>query len=47
MQMIIFVPILTILEKTKIKNIFKIIITLALTFIISFIYMISNLTITF
>ena len=35
-QMIIFVPILAILEKTKIKNIFKIIITLVLTFIISF-----------
>ncbi len=47
MQMIIYVPILTILEKTKIKNIFKIVITLIVTFIISFIYMICNLTITF
>ena len=46
-QMIIFVPILTILEKTKIKNIVKIVITLVLTFIISFIYMIFNLTIPF
>ena len=47
MQMIIFVPILIILEKTKIKNIFKIIITLVLTFIISFLYIISNFTYTF
>ena len=46
-QMIIFVPILAILEKTKLKNILKITITLVLTFIISFIYIISNLTITF
>lgn len=46
-QMIIFVPILAILEKTKIKNIVKIIITLILTFIISFIYIMLNLTITF
>ena len=46
-QMIIFVPILAILEKTKIKNNVKIIITLFLTFIISFIYIILNLRITF
>ena len=46
-QMIIFVPILAILEKTKFKNIVKIIITLVLTFIISFIYLMLNLTITF
>lgn len=46
-QIIIFVPILAILEKTKIKNIVKIIITLILTFIISFIYIMSNFTITF
>lgn len=46
-QIIIFVPILLILEKTKIKNIAKIIITLVLTFIISFIYIMLNLIITF
>ena len=46
-QMIIFVPILAILEKTKFKNIAKLIITLVLTFIISFIYIMLNLTITF
>lgn len=46
-QMIIFVPILAILEKAKIKNIVKIIITLVLTFIISFVYVLLNLTITF
>lgn len=46
-QMIIFVPILAILEKIKIRNIFKIIISLVITFIISFIYIMSNMTITF
>ncbi len=46
-QMIIVVPILAILEKTKIKNSIKIMITLILTFIISFIYIILNFTITF
>jgi len=46
-QMIIFVPILAILEKTKMKNIVKIIITLIITFIISFIYIFSNFSITF
>ncbi len=46
-QIIIFVPILLILEKTKIKNIAKIIITLVLTFIISFIYIMLNLIIIF
>ena len=46
-QMIIFVPILAILEKTKFKNIAKLIITLVLTFIISLIYIMLNLTITF
>lgn len=45
--MIIFVPILAILERTKIKNFFKLIITLGLTFIISFIYIMLNLTIVF
>lgn len=43
----IFVPILAILERTKIKNFFKLIITLGLTFIISFIYIMLNLTIVF
>lgn len=46
-QIIVFVPILAILEKTKIKNIIKIFITLILTFIISFVYIMLNLTITF
>lgn len=46
-QMIIFVPILAILERTKIKNFFKLIITLGLTFIISLIYIMLNLTIVF
>lgn len=47
MQMIIVIPILAILEKTKFKNNVKIIITLVLTFIISFICLMLNLTITF
>ncbi len=46
-QMVIFVPILVILEKTKIKNIFKLIITLILTVIISFVYIMLNLKIPF
>jgi drug/metabolite transporter (DMT)-like permease len=47
MQMIIYVPILAILEKRKIGIWKKLFITLALVGIISFLYIMSNLTITF
>lgn len=46
-QMIIAIPILAILEKTRIKNTWKIILTLIIILIISIIYMISNFTVTF
>ena len=47
MQMIIYVPILAILEKRKIGIWKKLFITLALVGIISFLYIMLNLTITF
>ena len=46
-QTIIFVPILAILEKTKINNIMKIIITVVLTFSISFMFVLLSYRNTF
>ena len=42
-QMIVTVPLLYFFEKTKIKNITKIVITLTLTFAISFLFVLFNL----
>jgi hypothetical protein len=47
LQMIIFVPVLILLEKTTLKNVYKILIALCITFIFSIIYLIRNLTFTF
>lgn len=46
-QMIIFVPALAILEKINIKRSTKIIIALALTVIITYLYILSNFNFTF
>ena len=46
-QLILIVPLSMILEKTKLKKIFKIIIVLAITMIISVFYVIFNLRLVF
>lgn len=46
-QAIIFVPILLILELTKMKNIFKIILTVVITAIVSIIFIFTHLQIVF